>query len=38
MTATVRKTNEELTDKRKCMISVLMTDLGLTAVMNGRIF
>ena len=29
MTAAVQKTDEELKDKRKCMISGLMTDLGL---------
>ena len=29
MTTAVRKTDEELKDKRKCMISGLMTDLGL---------
>ena len=30
MTATVRKTDEELTDKRICKIGGLMTDWGLT--------
>ena len=30
MTATVRKAGEELTDKRKCMVGNLTTDLGLT--------
>ena len=29
MTAAVRKKNEELTINLKCIISVLMTDLGL---------
>ena len=28
MTATMRKTDEELTDKRKCKIGGLMTDWG----------
>ena len=31
MTATMRKTDEKLTDKRKCVISVLMTDFGLNS-------
>ncbi len=34
MTATVRKTDEELTDKRKCKIGGLMTDLGLLVLVG----
>ena len=34
MTMAVRKTDEELTDKRKCKIGGLMTDLGLLVLVG----
>ena len=38
MTMAVRKTDEELTDKRKCKIGGLMTDLGLLVLVGIILF